>query len=82
MRFYKRFWMKFIGEGKQDMEFLCVIPFLLYFYRGKVSEQVTIYKGKRKETDHTGYCYGISITPIFQIQFAHGERKKNDKKMA
>jgi len=78
MNFRKRFFMKFAGEGKQEIKFLCVIPFLLYFYRGKVSEQVTIYKGKRNETNHIGYCYGISITPMFQIQFAHGEGKKKN----
>ena len=77
-RWFKRFFMRFDGEGKQEMKFLCVIPFLLSLYKCKVGEQVTIYKGKKNETGHTGYCYGISITPMFQIQVAHGEGKKNN----
>jgi len=79
MKIRKKFFMKFGGEGKQEMKFLCVIPYLLYLYRGKVYDQVTVYKGKRKETNHTGYCYGVSITPLFQIQVAHGSGgKKNE----
>jgi hypothetical protein len=68
--------MKFSGKGKQEIDFLCIIPFILYLYKGKVYDQTTIYKGKEKYTGHTGYCYGISITPCFQIQIAHGSLKK------
>ena len=76
MKFFRSFFMSFGGEGKQEIKIFCVIPFVLYFYKAKVHEQVTIYKGKRNETDHTGYAYGISITPMFQIQIAHGSNKK------
>ena len=67
--------MKFGGEGKQEIKIFCIIPYILYLYRGKVSEQVTVYKDKRTETNHIGYFYGISIFPNIQIQFAHGSKK-------
>jgi hypothetical protein len=77
IKIWRKFFMKFRGEGTQEVDFFCVIPFLLYFYKAKMSDQITIYKGDRRVTNHTGYSYGISITPCFQIQFSHG---KGDKK--
>ena len=73
-----KFPMKFKGKGKQEIDVLVIIPFIFYIYKAKMSEQSTIYKGKTKVTNHTGYSYGISITPCFQIQFSHGSKNKGE----
>ena len=72
-----KFFMKFGGVGKQELDVIAIIPYLLYIYKAKMSDQCTIYKGKTKLTNHTGYSYGISITPCFQLQFSHGGKDKD-----
>ncbi len=84
VKIWKQFFTKFGGKGDIDADIISVIPFILYLYRLKVSNQSTIFKAETKKTSHSGYAYGISITPCFQIQLSHGSDKKgkeNDKHM-